>query len=140
MFAKASLVVLAAAFVLIATPVGVRVTPAAAKLALTGFPPPLPLGGRWLALPGSYDVTAAYAGYRPLQQRIDVPLGGFREFSFQMQALPGRVAIGVDPDVPFELFVDDVRQQTDSAGVALIGDELSPPAARVFDAWIDEIA
>ena len=114
------LLVLAAAFVLIATPVGVRVTPAAAKLALTGFPPPLPLGGRWLALPGSYDVTAAYAGYRPLQQRIDVPLGGFREFSFQMQALPGRVAIAVDPDVPFELFVDDVRQQTDSAGVALI--------------------
>ena len=52
------LLVLAAAFVLIATPVGVRVTPAAAKLALTGFPPPLPLGGRWLALPGrNHGVT-----------------------------------------------------------------------------------
>ena len=114
------LLVLAAAFVLIATPVGLRVTPAAAQLALRGFPPPLRLGERWLALPGSYTVTAAYAGYRPLQQRIDIPLGGFTEFDFQLQALPGRVGIAVDPDVPFDLFVDDVRQETDSAGVALI--------------------
>ena len=114
------LLVLAAAFVLIATPVGLRVTPEAAQLTLRGFPPPLRLGERWLALPGSYSVTAAYAGYRPLQQRIDIPLGGFTEFDFQMQALPGRVAVAVDPDVPFELFVDDVRQDTDSAGVALI--------------------
>jgi formylglycine-generating enzyme required for sulfatase activity len=114
------LLVLAAAFVLIATPIGVRITPAAAQLALHGFPPPLRLGERWLALPGSYSVTAAHAGYRPLQQRIEVPLGGFTEFDFEMQALPGRVAIAVDPDVPFQLFVDDVQQETDSAGVALI--------------------
>jgi formylglycine-generating enzyme required for sulfatase activity len=114
------LLVLAAAFVLIATPVGLRVTPAAAQLALRGFPPPLRLGERWLALPGSYNVTAAYAGYAPLQQRIDIPLGGFSEFSFQLQALPGRVGIAVDPAVQFQLFVDDVQQETDSAGVALI--------------------
>jgi formylglycine-generating enzyme required for sulfatase activity len=114
------LLVLAAAFVLIATPVGVRITPEAAQLGLHGFPPPLRLGERWLALPGSYSVTAAYPGYRSLQHSVDIPLGGFREFSFQLQALPGRVSIAVDPDVPFELFVDEVQQETDDDGVALI--------------------
>jgi len=114
------LLVLAAAFVLVATPVAVRITPEAAQVALSGFPPPLRLAGRWLALPGSYTVTAAHPGYQPLREQLDITLGGFAEFSVQMQALPGRVTVVVDPDVPFRLFVDDVERETDSDGVALI--------------------
>ena len=44
--------------------------------------PPLRLGERWLALPGRYNVTAAYTGYRPLQQSVDIPLGDGAQFSF----------------------------------------------------------
>jgi formylglycine-generating enzyme required for sulfatase activity len=114
------LLVLAAAFVLLATPVSVRVTPEAAPVALSGFPPPVRLGERWLALAGSYRVSANHAGYAALQERIDVPLGGFRKYHFDLQALPGRVTIQVDPEVAFRLFVDDTERDTDSAGVALI--------------------
>jgi len=115
-----ALLVLAAAFVLLATPVAVRVIPAAAQVSVSGFPPPLRLGGRWLALPGSYEVSASHPGYRALRERIAVSMDGFAEFELQMQALPGRVTVAVDPQVPFQLFVDDIELETDSEGVALI--------------------
>ncbi len=114
------LLVLAAAFVLLATPVAVQLVPESAQRSLSGFPPPLRLAGRWLALPGRYTLRATQEGYRPLEQSIDIPLGGFREFSLQLEELPGRVAIEVDPDVPFQLFVDEAPVATDEARVARI--------------------
>jgi hypothetical protein len=47
-------------------------------------------------------------------------MGGFREYSFQLQELPGRVTVGVEPEVAFNLLVDDEPVAIDSAGVAEI--------------------
>ncbi|MFQ5644942.1 MAG: PEGA domain-containing protein, partial [Thiogranum sp.] len=112
--------VAAAAFVLLATPLVINIAPEPEVQSVSGFPPPLSLGGRLLALPGKYRVHASLEGYRDLEQDLDISMGGFREYSFRMQELPGRVTVRVEPDVVFELLVDGEPVPLDSAGVAEI--------------------
>jgi len=108
------LLLLAVAFVLLATPVAIRITPEPEHHSLKGFPPAISFGGRQLVLPGRYTVIAERTGYRPLQQTIEVPAGGFRLFELQLEELPGRVSFELQPDVPFKLFVNDAAVATDS--------------------------
>ncbi|MEA2081049.1 MAG: SUMF1/EgtB/PvdO family nonheme iron enzyme [Pseudomonadota bacterium] len=115
-----TVLVLIAAFVLLATPMAVRITPEPASRSISGFPPPLSLGGRLLALPGHYRLHATLEGYRALQKPLEVAMGGFQEFSFQMEELPGRVSVQIDPAVPFRLFVDDEPVATSAGSVAEI--------------------
>lgn len=112
--------VLIAAFVLLATPLVVRITPEPESRAISGFPPPLSLAGRLLALPGQYRLNATLEGYRALDEPLEVVRGGFQEFSFQMEELPGRVTVKLDPAVPFRLVVDDETLPTSAGGVAEI--------------------
>jgi formylglycine-generating enzyme required for sulfatase activity len=114
------LLLLGAGFVLIATPVAVRLTPAEVTPHLSGFPPPLRLGDRWLAWPGTYRVEAYQDGYRPLEQIVVVPFGEFLELQFRMRPLPGRVSIAVEPKTKFRLRVDDKPQEVGKDGVALV--------------------
>ena len=60
----------AVAFVLLATPVSIRITPEPRHQSLEGFPPAIPFGGRQLVVPGRYTVTAESPGYRPLRQAV----------------------------------------------------------------------
>ncbi len=114
------LLVAVAAFVLLATPLVLRITPEPEVQSVSGFPPLVSLGGRLLALPGQYTVHATLDGYQDLEQPLEITTGGFREYSFQMQELPGRVTLRVKPDVDFELFVDDEPVAIGSARVAEI--------------------
>jgi len=118
MGAAFTLLVLAAAFVLLATPVAVNITPEPAAHSLDGFPPAIRVGRRLLALPGEYTVRAALPGYRPLEARIRIAGRDFQAFDFRLQALPGRVRIEVDPDVPFRLFAGDTDVTMAADGVA----------------------
>jgi len=115
-----TVLVLIAAFVLLATPMAVHITPEPASRSISGFPPPVSLGGRLLALPGDYRLQATLEGYRVLQKPLEVAMGGFQEFSFQMEELPGRVSIQLDPAVPFRLFVDNEPLATSVGGVVEI--------------------
>ena len=114
------LLVAAAVFVLLATPLVVRITPEPEMQSVSGFPPPVSLAGRLLALPGQYTVRASLEGYQNLEQELDISMGGFREYDFRMQELPGYVTVRVEPDVAFELFVDDEAVTVNSAGIAEI--------------------
>jgi len=114
------LLLLAVAFVLLATPVALRITPEPERQALQGFPPPVTIGERLLLLPGRYTVSAQRAGYRPLQQAIDIPAGGFQVFELQLEELPGRVRFELQPEVPFQLFVDAAAVATGSDNSAEI--------------------
>jgi formylglycine-generating enzyme required for sulfatase activity len=114
------LLLLAVAFVLLATPIVLRITPEPEWQALQGFPPAVAIGERLLVLPGRYTVTAQHAGYRPLQQVIDVPAGGFQVFELQLEELPGRVGIELQPGVAFQLFVDARAVVTGSDNIAEI--------------------
>ena len=112
------LLLLAAAFVLVATPVAVTITPLPALQSLQGFPPPVTVGKRQMVLPGRYTVRAQLEGYRPLEETIVVSRGGFQEFAFQLQELPGRVTLEVSPDVPYKLFVDEQEVAVAPSGIA----------------------
>ncbi|MGD8957890.1 MAG: PEGA domain-containing protein, partial [Chromatiaceae bacterium] len=107
------LLLLTAAFLLLATPITVRVTPEPESLAIDGFPPAVSIGGRRLALPGIYTVTARREGYRPLQETIEVRGGGYPVFELTLEELPGQVVIALQPDVPFQLLVDGVPVATE---------------------------
>jgi len=115
-----TVLVLIAAFVLLATPMAVRINPEPASRSISGFPPPLSLGDRLLALPGHYRLHATLEGYRVLQEQLEVAMGGFQEFNFQMEELPGRVSVRLDPAVAFALFVDDESLTASADGVAEI--------------------
>jgi formylglycine-generating enzyme required for sulfatase activity len=115
-----TVLVLVAVFVLLATPMAVHITPEPASRSISGFPPPLSFGDRLLALPGHYRLQATLEGYRVLQKPLDVAMGGFQEFSFQMEELPGQVTVQLEPAVAFDLFVDDEPLATSVDGVAEI--------------------
>ncbi|HAJ93217.1 MAG TPA: hypothetical protein DCO71_11500 [Gammaproteobacteria bacterium] len=111
---------LATAFVLLATPMAVIITPAPATQSLQGFPPPVTVGDRLLALPGHYTITASLEGYRPLQETVTVNRGGLQEFRLQLEALPGRVSIELEPPVAGRVFVDGTGVATGADAITEI--------------------
>jgi formylglycine-generating enzyme required for sulfatase activity len=115
-----SVLLMVAGFVLFATPVAISITPEPATRSLNGFPPAIPVGERLLALPGRYTVQATREGYEPLSQEVDIGRGNFQELDFKLRELPGRIGIKVEPQVPFNLFVNDVAVKTDNKGIAKI--------------------
>jgi len=111
-FAVFLVLLLATAFVLLATPIAVTITPLPAKHSLQGFPPAVTVGDRLLALPGRYTVTASLEGYRPLQETVTVNRGGLQEFQLQLEELPGRVTIELEPPVAYQVYVDETMIET----------------------------
>jgi len=109
---------LMAAFVLVATPVSVQIEPLPSHQEIVGFPPPFPLAGRQLLWPGHYRVEAQRDGYFPLDAGIEVPGGGYRKYHFSLRPRPGRVSVRVTPEVSFRLVVDGKPVTLDDSGVA----------------------
>jgi len=114
LFGLFSLLSLAALFVLLATPLAVSVSPEPASLSVSGFPPPVAMGKNRLVVPGTYTVKATREGYLPLVQDFEVSSGGFQSFNFELQELPGRLHILVDPLVPFRVSVGGVEAAVDA--------------------------
>jgi formylglycine-generating enzyme required for sulfatase activity len=108
---------LAALFVLLATPVSVSISPQPDEQAIRGFPPPLKLGQRLLALPGRYQVTASLAGYRPLQAGIEVQGAELQHFEMELEELPGRVTIQLHPAVDYRVSIAGEPLPTGTDGV-----------------------
>jgi formylglycine-generating enzyme required for sulfatase activity len=111
------LLLLATAFVLLATPVAISISPPPAAQSLQGFPPAVTVGERLLALPGRYTVNASLPGYFALQQSIVINMGGFQDFNLQLEPLPGRVKIELDPPVDYEVFAGEMALETDPEGI-----------------------
>ncbi|MGD1983229.1 MAG: SUMF1/EgtB/PvdO family nonheme iron enzyme [Chromatiaceae bacterium] len=111
------LLLLAALFLLLATPVRIAVEPEPEQIALRGFPVPIPLWGRYLSLPGDYVLHAEREGYYPLNERVVVDDAGQGEFRFVLEPLPGRLAIQVDPPIDFTLTVDGSVVEPDAGGL-----------------------
>ena len=65
----------AAAFVMLATPVNLEIKPKPDSLALRGLLPGVLVGDAFLALPGSYTLSAGRAGYRELRRPLEVRHG-----------------------------------------------------------------
>jgi formylglycine-generating enzyme required for sulfatase activity len=111
---------LVAGFVLVATPIEISIRPPPEVQQLSGFPPPLPLGKRLLVWPGRYRLQASLAGYRPLDEVLDISMGGFRRFELSLREMPGEVVLEVQPPVSYRLQVDSEPVDVDSHGVVHI--------------------
>jgi hypothetical protein len=63
------------AYVITASPLTVRITPEPESVSVSGWLPPVPMGDRYLAFPGSYVLEAEKEGYKPLRANVQVPFG-----------------------------------------------------------------
>jgi formylglycine-generating enzyme required for sulfatase activity len=119
-FSLFGLLLLAALFVLFATPMSISIIPEAETQSVTGFPPPVSFGRKMLVVPGSYTLHATRKGYRPLEESFEVGSDGFQAFNFELEELPGRVKIIVDPVVPIRVSVGEAGAVVDSENIASI--------------------
>ena len=91
-----SLLGVAAAFLLAARAFTIHVEPEPDQLSVEGIFPVIELGGRFLALPGTYTVHALKEEYLPLKEEIEIA-SGVKEFRLSMKPLPGLVDITTKP-------------------------------------------
>jgi formylglycine-generating enzyme required for sulfatase activity len=101
------LLLLAAAFVLMARSIEITVSPAPEKLAVSGFPPAFKIGAHYLALKGKYTIQASRPGYRDLEEAVTVADNGSNRFNFTMEKLPGLLDITSVPPEGARVFIDD---------------------------------
>jgi len=114
------LLLLIAAFVLLATPIAVNVLPEPGRLSIHGFPPTIKVGAQRLALPGRYTVKASREGFRPLQADIEVERGGLQSFILDLEELPGRIHFQLQPEVDYQVFIDAAPLPTGDDGITEI--------------------
>jgi formylglycine-generating enzyme required for sulfatase activity len=98
--------ILCVAFVLIAAPVRFTIIPSPDSSSLRGFPPPVKVGDRYLALPGSYYVVAQKEGYRKLKESIKVKYGSDSSLTYKLLKLPGLLEVVSQPVTGAEVLVD----------------------------------
>ncbi|MCW0232862.1 MAG: PEGA domain-containing protein [Ferrovibrio sp.] len=85
-------------FVLAASPLSLQFNEAPDTIAVSGFPPAIPVGGGYLALPGTYTVSASKEGYRPFQAQVSVSFGQKDSFKLALIPKPGILRISSIPD------------------------------------------
>jgi hypothetical protein len=118
--AFASLLLLVTIYLLATVPLVFTIDPEPETMSLKGFPPPIPLGGVQLVLPGSYTLKASKPGFIPLSDELDISRGGERELSYTLVELPGLLRISSLPDTTVRLFVDGTETMLNQQGFAEI--------------------
>jgi formylglycine-generating enzyme required for sulfatase activity len=91
-----ALLLIAAAFVLLAKPLAVTVTPAPDNISVSGFPPVMTFGDRYLGFPGNYTLHAEKKGYLPLAQAVEIA-GSDSSYNFSLEKLPGLIDLTSTP-------------------------------------------
>ncbi|NNC98661.1 MAG: PEGA domain-containing protein, partial [Gammaproteobacteria bacterium] len=66
----------------------------------------LPIGSRVLVLPGTHTVTARAPGFKSATQNIDVASGRHQKFVLNLNLLPGKLDISLNPDIAAEVSLD----------------------------------
>jgi formylglycine-generating enzyme required for sulfatase activity len=100
------LLLVAAGFVFLATPVSLKIEPSPDHLSMDGALPTFEFGGRLLALAGPYTVRARRQGYRPLETVVSVERQRHQEISLSLEMLPGLVTIATRPMTGAEVTID----------------------------------
>ncbi len=93
--AAAAAILVVAAIMLLAASVAVSVRTApevdAPRVDFAGSALELPLGDRWLVLPGEYRLEVRAEGYAPAAMQVAVERGAANDFVVPLERLPGRV-------------------------------------------------
>lgn len=115
-----AILVVVMGFLLFSVPLDIRISPEPDAIDLDGFPPPITFSQRQLFLPGHYRLRASKKGYQPLDEIIEVGYGRNSLVEFSLLELPGLVEFKLEPDVPFDLLVDDESYRFSAPGMAEI--------------------
>lgn len=100
------LLLFSAAFLVIAIPVTIKITPAPDNVSMSRFPLSIKVGERYLTLPGSYNVIAKKGGYRDLDETIKTRYGKDTNFQYNLVKLPGLLSVYTEPIGGAEVRVD----------------------------------
>jgi len=83
-------------FLFSARSITLETSPPAEQLNIDGGPV-LPVGNRYLLLPGDYSLQAAASGYYPLQESFVVTAERGQNFSFKLMLLPDIISVNSSP-------------------------------------------
>jgi formylglycine-generating enzyme required for sulfatase activity len=84
----------------------IRVSPEPDSLAVDGSWLALEMGGRFLLRPGSYELVAEKAGYRPLRAPFEVSRLPSQVQEFELEKLPGILELATVPSAGIEVTID----------------------------------
>ncbi|MBT8333927.1 MAG: PEGA domain-containing protein [Deltaproteobacteria bacterium] len=84
-------------FVLSARPLELEITPDPDAVSVSGFPPAIRIGTRYLGLPGNYFITIKKKGYVTFEQDVAVDKTLNNRFSVNLEKLPGILHLLVTP-------------------------------------------
>ena len=101
-----ALLAAAAWFTFTARTVELLVEPTPDSVAIDGPLPRMSFAGRYLMRPGTYVVTAAKEGYRPLEASIEVTDASQQVHQLNLELLPGLLVIDTEPANGVTLTVD----------------------------------
>ncbi|WP_163340348.1 SUMF1/EgtB/PvdO family nonheme iron enzyme [Desulfopila sp. IMCC35008] len=102
-------------FLFLAKPVSFQVSPEPDRIRLTGFPPALSVGARYLAWSSRYTLIAEKTGYARLEEIIEVKDTDNR-FSFKLEKLPGQLHLILTPAQGVAVWVDDIQVGSTEGG------------------------
>ncbi|MBI2994605.1 MAG: PEGA domain-containing protein [Gammaproteobacteria bacterium] len=100
-----AVVALIAWFMFAARAVYIEVSPEDSDVGIDGVLK-LRLGDRFLLLPGEYALVLSAEGYRPLTEALPIGDAPDQHFTYELQRLPGHLAVDTGPVMGAEVFVD----------------------------------
>ncbi|MEJ2056396.1 MAG: PEGA domain-containing protein [Desulfofustis sp.] len=95
-------------FVVLARPLQLQVTPEPETISISGFPPVVKLGSRYLALPGSYVVKISRQGYRDYSEDLVISRDGDNRLRVTLEKLPGILNLDLTPADGVSVFSGDM--------------------------------
>ncbi len=98
---------LAVLFVLIARPLQIDISPEPDSFSLSGFPPGIKLGERYLCIPGTYSAKIEKQGYYPVEIEIIVKKDTDNRLSAMLEKLPGILNLAVTPGGDISVYSND---------------------------------
>lgn len=135
-------------YVVVSSPVLVSVSPGPVDVSLVGFPPPIRIAGRYLAIPGDYTIEARKPGYKALSRPISVDFGASPSFQFALEKLPGRLSVGTPPISGARILVDgrevgqspieDIEVPAGNREIQVISDRYLPETRKMEIAGMGE--
>ena len=102
----------AVAFVLLARPLELRISPEPDEVDVSGLFPPVKIGDRYLLLPSVYTVTVRKQGYHDFGTQVQVGRDGTQSLAVNLEKLPGLLNLRLTPADGVEVYSGDTLLTT----------------------------
>jgi formylglycine-generating enzyme required for sulfatase activity len=99
-----TLLVLGVLFVLTARPLVLDIEPVPDSVSISGFPPAISFGSRYLCIPGDYRILIEKDGYVPISEEIQISKRIDNQYRASLEKLPGILKLSVTPEGELSVF------------------------------------